>query len=142
MRRECNFWSYFLQKGVKNVVFEVVRNLKFLCFQIEFKGFQINPDGCVVIKGFDASGEFKKIRDFLCDRLDFLSKRQSSWFHIPIGRILEPVGAEAFGRLGSYISFNDTLFLRSEFVDRVHLISEKQWYMETRTTLMTVFGEN
>ena len=51
---------------------------------LEFSSFQINPDGCIVLKGFDISGHFFALRRNVCAKLHFLPNRQSQWAHIPL----------------------------------------------------------
>ena len=126
----------------QNAALDTLTSLAFLSFPIQFRGFQINPDGCVVIRGYDTSGEFHRIRSFLRDRLDFVSSRQSSWYHIPIGRILEPVGFNAFEQLRDLSKQNGCLDAFNESIDQIHLVHEKQWYMASRTKLLTIYGEN
>ena len=49
-----------------------------------------------IAKGYDEKGMIFKIRKHLQNNLRFLPKKQSGWAHIPIDRILEPIGSKKF----------------------------------------------
>lgn len=103
------------------------------CFQI--RGIQINPDGCVVAKGFDDDSRLFAIRGALKSRLSFLPKKQSQWAHVPLGRILEPLGTEKFALLNELISSLNDVLIAETVIDVMRLVHETRWYMEERTTL-------
>lgn len=109
--------------------------LEFSPFDMEFHGFQLHADGCVIVRGYDHTGEFARIRKLLTDRLSFVSARQSSWYHIPIGRILKPLGEENFSALRHYV---ETTSMKMRFIERIRvikLIHETRWYMEEHSVL-------
>ena len=73
------------------------------------------------------------------NKILFTPKKQSNWAHIPIGRILEPVGVSNFNNLKKYINASVDDFNHIEKITSMKLIHEKRWYMEERETLKEVF---
>ena len=108
-------------------------------FLFSIYGLQINPDGCIIAKGYDENATFPAIRRALKSRLDFLPERQSSWAHIPMGRILEPVGSEKFEKLRSFIEKIKDEFIVSSKIYSIKFVHETQWYMEKKTLLSELF---
>jgi hypothetical protein len=104
-------------------------------FQFAIIGIQINPDGCVIAKGFDEGGEIFKFRKKIKERLEFLPHRQSSWTHIPLGRILEPLGEDKFSELAELCKEMSNTNIASCEISTVKFIHETQWYMEKRRVL-------
>lgn len=104
-------------------------------FKFIIHGIQINPDGCIVAKGYDETGMIFKIREHLKTNLEFLPKRQSGWAHIPIGRIMEPLGPLRFSKLESLIGKLDNILVASVIINSVKLVHETRWYMEERSIL-------
>lgn len=105
-------------------------------FELTINGFQINPDGCFVVRGIDKSGAFRRLRTHLKDSIEGFPIRQSGWVHIPLGRILEPVGKSKFHLLKSAVhdSINNGE-VNIGSVGRLKLIDETQWYMENHKIL-------
>jgi hypothetical protein len=99
-------------------------------------GIQINPDGCIVAKGFDHTGELFRIRERMKTRLPFLPHRQSGWAHVPLGRILEPVGAQQFASLKILMDKLSNRLIARSTINSLLLIHETQWYMEKRSELI------
>jgi len=104
-------------------------------FLFHIHGIQINPDGCVVAKGYDENGVIFDIRRKLKEKLYFLPDKQSEWAHIPMGRILEPVGALKFSKLNKFIDKVYDEFIVSDVIDSLSLVHENRWYMEERSIL-------
>ena len=104
-------------------------------FQFAIIGIQINPDGCIIAKGFDKGGEIFKFRKKIKERLEFLPHRQSSWTHIPLGRILEPLGEDKFVELAELCKEMSNTNIASCEISTVKFIHETQWYMEERRVL-------
>ena len=115
-----------------------VSNLKFKNFNILFDGCQLNPDGCVVIRGYDVTNDITNIRKLISREISFLPKKQSKWFHIPIGRILEPIGEKQFFKLKKFFQKNSSGWKHYEKINSIKLIHEYQWYMEKRKTLINI----
>ncbi len=105
-------------------------------FRLEIGGVQINPDGCVVARGYDPDEVFFSIREQMKSALPFLPKRQSGWAHIPLGRILEPVGTERFAALAKLAERLADAPVVATRINSIKLIRETRWYMEERTVMM------
>ncbi len=112
--------------------------LKISPFTFNIFGVQIHQDGCIVAKGYDENSSIFKVRQTLKDSLSFLPPRQSGWAHVPLGRILEPVGSEIFEELRMYIKKIDDCLIASQKIKLAKLVHEKQWYMESKEILSEV----
>lgn len=119
-------------------IVDFLDSYKFYPIRIQFKGVQLNPDGCFVLKGYDITGEFLRLRKELASSIKFLPRKQSSWFHIPIGRVLCPVGTDRFKNLREYIENSEKSVEHHETLDNIKLVDERQWYMEQRNILKEV----
>jgi len=127
-----------LDKANINKLCKFISKIKFKKFNVLFDGCQLNPDGCVVIKGFDISKNISNSRKLISNKINFLPTKQSTWFHIPIGRILEPVGAKNFLKLKKFFEKNSKGWKHYEEINNIKLIHEYQWYMESRKTLVNI----
>ena len=127
-----------LSKTQINKLLNFISKLKFRNFNVLFDGCQLNPDGCVIIKGFDVSKNIFNLRRLISKKIRFLPKKQSKWFHIPLGRILEPVGEKNFIKLKKFFDKNSRGWKHYEEIDSIKLIHEYQWYMEKRKTLVHI----
>lgn len=105
-------------------------------FRFHIGGVQINPDGCVVARGYDEDAALFRIREQLKADIPFLPARQSGWAHVPLGRILEPLGSEKFSQLADLVGTLSDLPLATTEIDTMKFIHEQRWYMEERTTLV------
>tara|TARA_B100000795_G_scaffold264017_1_gene243939 strand:- start:989 stop:1705 length:717 start_codon:yes stop_codon:yes gene_type:complete len=107
-------------------------------FELTINGFQINPDGCFVARGIDRSGSFRKLRSHLKNTVKEFPVRQSQWVHIPLGRILEPIGKSKFQVLNAAVTESiSRIEINIGFVGALKLINETQWYMEQHEVLKT-----
>lgn len=104
-------------------------------FQFSIRGIQINSDGCVVAKGFDQSAMLFQIREQLKSELSFIPKKQSGWAHVPLGRILEPLGKDKFAQLKKTMESLLTQHIATTEISDMKLVHETQWYMEEKTVL-------
>jgi hypothetical protein len=98
-------------------------------------GVQINPDGCVVAKGFDEDAVLFRIREQLKAEIPFLPAKQSGWAHVPLGRILEPLGVERFAKLSHLMRTMSDLPMVTTAINSMKLVHETRWYMEEKTIL-------
>lgn len=114
---------------------DVLASTSRLAFRLDIGGVQINPDGCVVALGFDEESRLFGIRDHIRTKIQFLPKRQSAWAHVPLGRILEPVGPEIFAKLAELQNTLENQPIASTEVCSIKLVHETRWYMEERTIL-------
>lgn len=98
-------------------------------FDLLITGIQIHQDGCVVARGFDSDNMIRNSRRFLREFDPLFPEKQSNWAHIPLGRILEPIGSERFGLLKHKIEeISARLQLRERICD-AKLVFESRWYM-------------
>jgi hypothetical protein len=117
------------------VVQTVLASIRQPSFRFSIVGVQINPDGCVVAKGFDEDAVLFHIREQLKVEIPFLPAKQSGWAHVPLGRILEPLGVERFAKLAHLISTMSDLPIATTEITSMKLIHETRWYMEEKTIL-------
>jgi hypothetical protein len=120
----------------QKLVHEEIINIQYSSFDFYINGIQINPDGCVIAKGFDENMTIIKTREKLGRKLDFMPTKQSNWAHVPLGRILENVDKEKFSMLRQFIEINSTRRIAETHIDSLKFIHEKQWYMEKRSSLL------
>jgi hypothetical protein len=104
-------------------------------YQFSIRGVQVNPDGCVVAKGFDEDAVIFRIREHLKVEIPFLPAKQSGWAHVPMGRILEPLGVERFAKLAHLISTMSDPPIATTEINSIKLVHETRWYMEEKTIL-------
>jgi hypothetical protein len=118
---------------------EVVRQVlaagRHAAFRFEIGGIQVNPDGCVVAKGFDEGGEISRVRERLRAEIPFLPEKQSAWAHVPLGRILEPLGTGRFAELGALMRSLANEPIAATKLDSMQLVHETRWYMEQKQIL-------
>tara|TARA_B110000090_G_C13250146_1_gene396049 strand:- start:83 stop:823 length:741 start_codon:yes stop_codon:yes gene_type:complete len=109
-------------------------------FQFVILGIQINPDGCIVAKGFDEGAAMFKFRQKIKDNIDFLPVRQSAWAHVPLGRILEPLGEEKFSKLATLCKGLSDIYIASCEIKSTKFVHETQWYMEEKKILKEFYA--
>jgi len=107
-------------------------------FNLEIIGIQIHSDGCVIAKGYDKALQMQKIRSFFKNNLDFFPEKQSNWSHIPLGRILEPIGEKKYSLLKNYITKKQNLKIASTTIKDFKFVFEKRWYMEDRSLIRII----
>jgi hypothetical protein len=122
-------------KSLSQIILNELAMLQNSTFQFSIKGIQINQDGCVIARGYDEGGMIFKIREHFKTNCPFLPKKQSGWAHVPIGRILEPVGTKKFGDLRQLVKNLSNDFIVSEEINTVKFVHEKRWYMEEKSIL-------
>lgn len=110
----------------------VLNTIKKPSYHFYIRGIQINSDGCVIAKGFDQSNILFQIREQLKSDLPFIPKKQSGWAHVPLGRILEPLGKEKFSILKKTMDSLSKQHIASTKIDTMKLVHETRWYMEER----------
>ena len=148
--KTLHYWVAPANLGVEHCVFKwpaeslseeqlcaiqkVLSSSRHQSFRFSIRGIQVNPDGCVVAKGFDEGGAIFRIREQLRTEIPFLPVKQSGWAHVPLGRILEPVGGENFKDLRQ---LTESIVLPdcSVEIGSMKLVHEKRWYMEEKTVL-------
>lgn len=114
---------------------EALASIRQPSFTFSIGGVQVNPDGCVVAKGFDEEGILFRIREQMKGQISFLPPRQSGWAHVPLGRILEPLGTQKFKKLNLLISTMSNSLIATTQINSIKLVHETRWYMEEKTIL-------
>lgn len=117
------------------VIQEVLASIRQPSFRFCVGGVQINPDGCVVAKAFDDNAVLFRIREHLKVEIPFLPAKQSGWAHVPLGRILEPLGVERFAKLAHLMRAMSDLSIATTEINSMKLVHETRWYMEEKTVL-------
>lgn len=102
---------------------------------IDYRGFLIAPDGTVMVKGYTNCDE---IRDRLRQELPWASAQQSQLAHISLGRILDPVGPEAFSTLKTLVQESQKDEYGRFTVNEVKYVHESRWYMEEQEIIVTL----
>ena len=107
-------------------------------FTLSYRGFLITTDGTIIVKGY---GEFDGLRSHLRQKIPFASLQQSNLGHISLGRILDPVGCEAFTELKDSVQNSQHEFYGELEVSTLKYVHESQWYMEKNQVVATLpFG--
>jgi hypothetical protein len=132
----CVFkWPHNLwKKKWLNQVEAFLNSKKYQIFDLSIVGIQINPDGCVIAKGYD-KGFVREIRSDLVCNLNFIPTKQSNWAHIPLGRILQPIGSLKFQELKKVARNLLNKNLGLEKITEAKIVHETRWYMEKREIL-------
>ena len=117
------------------VVNEQLASVRELAFRFDIGGVQINPDGCVVAQGFDEGSALFRIRARIRANIAFLPQKQSGWAHVPLGRILEPLGAERFAKLARLVATLSDQPIASTQIQSLKFVHETRWYMEEKTVV-------
>jgi len=112
-----------------------IKSIKHESFIFNIYGIQVNQDGCIIANGYDEGGTLFKIREYMKNELSFIPKRQSGWAHVPLGRILEPIGESNFVKLKNLLNVLKDINLASCEVDSLKFVYEEQWYMEKKNIL-------
>jgi hypothetical protein len=106
-------------------------------FNATFRSPFITPDGTVVVPGFPEP--VSAIDDFRASVRravgDTIPERQSRWFHISLGRILEAMDATTMEPTLQVMEDNWGEQLASVTVDKIMWTHEKQWYMMQKDIL-------
>ena len=122
---------------VLNRAKQVLQDWKEKPFFLTIFGIQLHLDGCIILKGIDTKNEIKDFRSMLKSKIKKIPDRQSEWTHIPLGRILAPIGKEKMKILKNFFHDLDKNLNYDLLIKEVHLVREKQWYMEKKTYLLT-----
>ena len=62
-------WS--LETSWHEKIKNTIKKIPEKSFQLEINGLQINPDGCLLVKGFDENKSLFKIREYFKSRCRF-----------------------------------------------------------------------
>ena len=117
------------------VIKGVLDRLRQPAFRFHIQGVQVNPDGCVVARGYDEGAVLFQVRECAKREIPFLPSRQSGWAHVPLGRILEPLGAARFLELSRLMRELSEASIAVTEVDSLKVVHETRWYMEEKSVL-------
>jgi hypothetical protein len=106
-------------------------------FYLKVFGIQLHTDGCIILKCVDENQSIFKLRKTLVSRVENIPKKQSNWVHIPLGRILSPIGRAGMVDLKAVIAEIDNELDYDIFVESIHVVHEKTWYMKNKSYLAT-----
>ena len=116
---------------------KVLESSKIKTFIHKIFGIQLHTDGTILFKGIDQNCTILNLRERLVNQISGIPKRQSEWAHIPLGRILSPIGKNKMKELKQVIEEIDNEIMFDIIVDAIHLVHEKQWYMEQKNYIYT-----
>jgi hypothetical protein len=114
-----------------NQITQFLKLSQYSSFDLHIEGIQVHADGCIIAKGYDG-GFIRKIRSDIISNLNFVSKNQSNWAHIPIGRILEPISGHLFFGLKELITKFCKTKISKERITQAYFVHESRWYMEKK----------
>lgn len=116
---------------------ELLREYKTSQFYLNVFGIQLHTDGCIILKCIDEKRTIFNIRKSLVENLENIPNKQSNWSHIPIGRVLAPIGADNMSKLKILIAEINNELNYDILIDSVHIVHERKWYMENKDYLYT-----
>ena len=77
------------------------------------------------------------LREKLFSEIHGLPFKQSNWAHVPLGRILAPIGEDKMIKIKKLIDELNKKMKHEILIDKIHLVNEKRWYMEEKEYLLT-----
>jgi len=119
---------------VDNDVLKSIKKFIDTSLQIELKGYQIHTDGCIVARVFD-NGLIRKLRYDLKIDIKDLPEKQSSWCHIPVGRILSQISIDQKNKIENLIDNLNQNTHAVENISSIKYINEEKWFMERYTII-------
>ena len=126
-------------ENINNALITYFKNTKFKPITLKTKGVQIHDDGCIILRCLDENARFRLLRQDIISKIDILSKKQSSWVHIPIGRILEPLDFKKTFLLKKFCISSQSSKSYKATIDRFHFVHEHQWY-QTKIDFLHTFN--
>jgi hypothetical protein len=106
-------------------------------FYLKVFGIQVHTDGCIILKCVDERKSIFKLRQTFMSCVENIPKKQSNWVHIPLGRILSPIGKSVMDDLKALVTEIDNELDYDIFIEHIHVVHEKIWYMEKKSYLST-----
>ena len=105
-------------------------------FYLQPYGIQFHSDGCLILRCVDSDSSIRTFRSALARSFPHMPTRQSSWAHIPLGRILSPLTDDTFKSLSMYCTSSQSIVSKPFLIDEIKLVHEHQWYMESVDVLL------
>lgn len=121
-----------------NSVIQTIKKCIETSFEITLDGYQIHNDGCIIGRVFDR-GVIRELRYRLKMENNAFPQKQSSWCHIPIGRILSNITIKQKKELEQLINNENLLTSVSEHVESIKYVSEEKWYMERYKVISEIY---
>ena len=112
-------------------------NYSFQPLIFKIQGFQFHDDGAIIARCFDKFGLFRSLRSSLLDSVKELPTKQSSWCHIPLGRILEEINTDKLNKLRELMVFSQKSFSPEFNLYDIKIVHEKKWYQSDSEILYT-----
>ncbi len=116
---------------------ELLREYNASKYYLNVFGIQLHTDGCIILKCIDEKRTIFSLRKSLIENLDNIPKKQSNWSHIPLGRVLAPVGKENMSKFKILIAEINNELNHDILIDSLHIVHERKWYMEIKDYLYT-----
>lgn len=107
-------------------------------FTFSVHGVQVHSDGCVVARTVDSNSTMRDLRSQLLTSFPNIPRRQSSWCHVPLGRILEPINSERLQALSKTTRETWQVEPTGCSPSRLTIVHEQRWYMEQTDILDTI----
>ena len=126
-------------ENINEALINYFQNTQFKPITLRSKGVQIHDDGCIILRCIDENAQFRLLRKDIISKIDLLSKKQSSWVHIPIGRLLEPLDSKKTFLLKKFCLSSQSSKSYKATIDRFHFVHEHQWY-QTNIDLLHTFN--
>jgi hypothetical protein len=115
----------------------IVKDFNGNAFYLKVFGIQVHPDGCIILKCVDERQSIFKLRKTLISCVENIPKKQSNWVHIPLGRILSPIGKSCMVDFKALLTEIDNDLDYDILIEHIHVVHEKTWYMENKSYLST-----
>lgn len=97
-------------------------------FKLISFGFQFHLDGAIIMRCLDIPNTLRKFREEMRKNIPNIPLHQSSWCHIPLGRILEPLSQNKFSKLITLSRETQNEDNYAADVSKLHFVHEKRWY--------------
>lgn len=107
-----------------------LKSLEDMDIEVTIEGFQFHTDGCMLLKGYDKDATFRKIRKKGSKMIQDIPIRQSSWCHIPLGRIISEVNETTYMELVDLVQESSTTWSHKFRIKHIKLLEETRWYQE------------
>ena len=108
-------------------------------FRVAYRFPFMTPDGTIVVPGFDAPyGTVDALRSRLKASAIPCPEKQSQWFHVSLGRILDPIRETRLKPLLDLTESHWGEVITEVTIGELLWIWEKQWYMVDREVLSRI----
>lgn len=127
-----------VSESIIDQTISTLRLLELRRFSFKIVGIQIHLDGCIILKGISEKMKIHSVRSNIMKSINGFPEKQSNWSHVPIGRLLEPLNKTEKDELVRLIdSLNNTAVPFQTYIDKIHVVHESRWYMESVEVLFS-----